>query len=333
MLGGGDCDDNDPAASPGTAEVFDCADNDCDGLVDEDGFNISVTFAGVEAGAVYHDCISYPEIAVDGDMLGVADVSLLIYKDGVLFSPVDETHLCVPGDYLMQVDVELCSGEVVSESVAFAIDLCALDIKPGGCPNPLNRISQGVLPVALLGTPILDIAGVDLATVRLARADGVGGSVAPLMGPPGAHPVLEDVGTPFPAEPCDCHDLLGDGIVDLSLKFSTPALLETLELGAVEAGAVVELVLHASLVDGTPLSASDCVRLTWPGDADMDGDVDESDFGHFQACLTSSGVCNTNLSCDHADLDGDCDIDLDDFGILEGCMSGPDVIPDSACDE
>ena len=58
--------------------------------------------------------------------------------------------------------------------------------------------------------------------LRLSRADGVGGEVAPNEGPPGPHSVFADVATPFEGVPCDCHALLGDGQVDLSMKFRTP---------------------------------------------------------------------------------------------------------------
>jgi len=44
----------------------------------------------------------------------------------------------------------------------------ALDIKPTSCPNPLNTKSNGVLPVAILGTEDFDVYDVDPVTVTLA---------------------------------------------------------------------------------------------------------------------------------------------------------------------
>ncbi|MCH7522255.1 MAG: FG-GAP repeat protein, partial [Chloroflexi bacterium] len=82
-----------------------------------------------------------------------------------------------------------------------------LDIKPGSCPNSYNRNSHGVLPVALVGTDTFDPMDVDLSTVLLARADGVGGRVAPHEGPPGPHSVFGDDATPFDGQPWDCHGL------------------------------------------------------------------------------------------------------------------------------
>ncbi|MCH8153074.1 MAG: hypothetical protein IH830_11980 [Planctomycetes bacterium] len=143
--------------------------------------------------------------------------------------------------------------------------LANLDIKPGSCPNSFNRNSHGVLPVALVGTESFDVMEVDLSTVELSRADGVGGSVAPNEGPPGPHSEFEDVATPFEGELCNCHDLEGDGATDLSMKFRTDDVVAALLLNDLPAGDLVELVVSGTLLDGTPFSASDCIRLVPPG--------------------------------------------------------------------
>ena len=178
-----------------------------------------------------------------------------------------------------------------------------LDIKPGSCPNPFNRNSNGVLPVALVNR-----TDVDLSTVQLSRADGAGGSVAPLAGPPGPNSVVEDVATPFDGELCGCHDLGGDGIDDLSMKFRTSAVVEALDLDNLSPGTVVELVLSGSLLDGTQFNASDCVMIVPPGSgqsnatmqsnvpdtyievAPMDLNVDSDGFANFSRSYVSSTV-------------------------------------------
>jgi hypothetical protein len=136
-----------------------------------------------------------------------------------------------------------------------------LDIRPGSCPNPLNRKSQGVLPVALVGTDELDVTQVDLDSLVLTRADGVGGGVTPLMGPPGPRIRVQDVATPFAGELCDCHELDGDGIDDLAMKFRTPEIIAALELSTLPGGTSIELNLSGVLLDQTPFSARDCVVL------------------------------------------------------------------------
>ena len=136
-----------------------------------------------------------------------------------------------------------------------------LDIRPGACPNSLNRKSCGKLPIALLGTDMFDVSDVDLTTIQLARADGVGVSVAPLEGPPGPHSVIEDVGTPFDGQVCECHDLGSDDIDDLLMRFDTQDLVQELLLDELSGGDEVDLALTGSLLDGTPFEASDCVTL------------------------------------------------------------------------
>ena len=145
---------------------------------------------------------------------------------------------------------------VVSDMIAVSVD-----IKPGSCPNSFNRNSHGVLPVALLGTEELDVMDIDVATVQLARADGIGGSVAPHEGPLGPHSVYEDVATPFEGEACDCHEEGPDGYLDLSMKFKTDDVVAGLLLNGLDPGALVELVVTGDLLDGTPFAATDCIRL------------------------------------------------------------------------
>ena len=140
-----------------------------------------------------------------------------------------------------------------------------LDIRPGTCPNSINRKSHGVLPVALLGAEGFDVTMVDLASLGLSRADGSGGSVPPVLGPPEPHPTLEDVGMPFPGEACECHDLAFDGLPDLLMHFRTDELVSGLLLEELPSGAMVELVARGKLIDGTPFHATDCVRLVPPG--------------------------------------------------------------------
>ncbi|MGW8251767.1 MAG: hypothetical protein ACWGO1_14070, partial [Anaerolineales bacterium] len=41
-----------------------------------------------------------------------------------------------------------------------------IDIKPGSDPNAINLRSHGVIPVALFGSPELEVSMVDLASVR-----------------------------------------------------------------------------------------------------------------------------------------------------------------------
>lgn len=71
-------------------------------------------------------------------------------------------------------------------------------------------------------------------------------------------------------------------------------------------------------------------------DGDGDGDVDQGDFGTFQACFTGPGPATVVGQCTCFDRDnggqGDQDVDGDDYGAFEACASGPDIPADPACD-
>jgi hypothetical protein len=165
---------------------------------------------------------------------------------------------------------DLCPDDPEDVDGFFDTDGCpdpsvAIDIKAGSCPNSWNRESNGVLPVAILGTEDFDVTEIDVSSVTISRADGTGDSVAPNEGPPGPHSVFEDVGTPFEGEECDCHEAEGDGILDLSMKFKTQDVADLLLVDDPN-GALVPLVVSGTLLDGTEFTTrSDCVRLVPPG--------------------------------------------------------------------
>ncbi len=188
----------------------------------------------------------------------------------------------------------------------------SLDIKPGACPNSFNRNSHGMLPAAILGSDDFDAAQIDIASITLLRADGIGGSVAPNEGPLGPHSVLDDVGTPFGGEPCDCHALGGDGLIDLVMHFSSTELVEALELNDLPADAQVPLIVTGELIDGSPFTATDCIRLVPIGDMNGDGDVGSLDL---IILLDSFGSCAECVDCP-MDLDGDCTIGAGDLLVL-----------------
>jgi hypothetical protein len=192
-----------------------------------------------------------------------------------------------------------------------------VDIKPGSCPNSWNRNSNGVLPVAILGSEDFDVTEIDLSSVTISRADGTGESVGPNEGPPGPHSVFEDVGTPFEGAVCDCHEAEGDGILDLSMKFKTRDVADLLPVDDPN-GALVELVVSGTLLDGTPFaSSSDCVRLVPPGSppgqvavqsaagswvdaTPLDSNLDGGGFGSFQRTYPHTTVLTLTAPSSHA---------------------------------
>lgn len=130
-----------------------------------------------------------------------------------------------------------------------------VDIKPASWPNPLNPKSKGVLPVAVCGTEEFDVTTIDPTTIQL-TIEGVEEGVMPLRWS------YEDVATPYTGEPCGGHALGGDGYLDLTLKFGTQDVVNTLGLYDFK-GETILLILTGNLKEefgGTPIQGQDC---TW----------------------------------------------------------------------
>jgi hypothetical protein len=59
---------------------------------------------------------------------------------------------------------ELCQSNETSETASSIISV-TIDIKPGSDPNAVNPTSQGVIPVAILGSAEFDVTNVDVTTL------------------------------------------------------------------------------------------------------------------------------------------------------------------------
>jgi len=145
-----------------------------------------------------------------------------------------------------------------------------VDIKPRSCPNPVNVKSKGVLPIAILGTVDYDVTTIDPTSVRLA-------GVEPLRSG------YEDVATPVDdTNDCNCIEAGPDGFLDLTLKFGTQRIVES--VGDVNDGDVLELLLSGVLSDETPIEGADCILIRGrhkpinTADINKDGVVNAADF-------------------------------------------------------
>ena len=144
-----------------------------------------------------------------------------------------------------------------------------LDIKPGSCPNPMNVKAIGKLPVAILGTEALDVMNIDPASITISRADCVTGDAGPNVKPNGLlHVSYEDVGTPYDGDDsCGCHEMLGDGYMDLQIKFNTQDLVSALALDTLANDTEMELVVSGTFLDGMSFEdggefeARDCILI------------------------------------------------------------------------
>lgn len=60
-------------------------------------------------------------------------------------------------------------------------------------------------------------------------------------------------------------------------------------------------------------------------DQDHDGDIDQSDFGYFQACLSGQYIPQNNPACAWAKMDDDSDVDVYDLNLFLALLTGPGV--------
>jgi len=130
----------------------------------------------------------------------------------------------------------------------------SIDIKPQSCPNPLNVMSNGVLPVAILGSEVFDVNDIDPNSLEILGVSPLRNSIEDV-----AAPVTEEA---LP-EDCLCTTEGPDGFMDLTLKFDSQAIIEA--IGPVEDGEMIILTLTGSLQDETPIEGTDCVLIRKKG--------------------------------------------------------------------
>ena len=152
------------------------------------------------------------------------------------------------------------SGSINGQSFAFSfrgagiapILAASLDIRPQGCPNPVNLRSRGLLPAAILGTTDFDVKEVNPASIRL---EGV----------PPVRWNFEDVATPYegpfsmPLNRMDCTDEGPDGFEDITLVFNIQEVLRALR--NVQGDDVVLVTITGELLDGTLFEGADVVWI------------------------------------------------------------------------
>lgn len=209
-----------------------------------------------------------------------------------------------------------------------SVTAVSFDIKPGGCPNPLNIKSKGVLPAAILGAEDFDVNSIDAASIRLAGVAAIRSG-------------YEDVSSPAAdSNECECSEDGGDGFVDLTLKFDTQEIVAA--IGDVNNSDELILELEGVLSDGTAIEGSDCIIIVGvkksqkpdvnepdvnePGVSEVSGSVlselVESSTSSYPACWDYPTQC-------HGDTDGDGDVDTVDWPIFRNGFKG-DPYPDAA---
>jgi len=120
----------------------------------------------------------------------------------------------------------------------------------------------------------------------------------------------------------DDNDNIPDTIDNCPLV-ANPDQLDTDGDGVGDACDICPITLSGLEVDANGCSAF--IR----GDFDRDGDVDQTDFGHLQACMTGELVTQTDPNCQDAKLDGNDGIGSGDLAVFLRCRSGANMPADA----
>ncbi len=198
------------------------------------------------------------------------------------FVPLDSTDLDGDGNVSELLPLDLAGAERFVDATntgAASVDMGAyeraaepqldlelvMDIDPLSCRNRVNRASRGVVAVGVLGSPDVDVTMIDVDSLGLMRADGVGGEVQPWNGRWFCRgPWFFDFAS-LPSESNQCRWWpRRDGMTDMLLKFRIPHMVEYLELNDVPLGNSIDLILTGRMLDGTPFTAQDHIRVVAP---------------------------------------------------------------------
>lgn len=152
-------------------------------------------------------------------------------------------------DYYLSTVFNLLTLEKFAPQAVIGV---GLDIKPGSCPNPINRTSKGVVPMAILGSDDFDVSEINVSTVNIE-------GIFP------AKSIFEDVATLYDPGPdglddkMDCTSEGPDGYTDLLLHFKTETLAPILA-GYVKNDVVI-LTIQGELNDGRVFRGEDIIVI------------------------------------------------------------------------
>ena len=191
-------------------------------------------------------------------MMDVLTDAAGVYAFAVTVTGSYVVGITVPDGYtLTTVNPVAISVTESDEQVNFGLSMdtdVVVDVKPGSNVNPVNLRSNGVLPVAVLGSADLDVTTIDPSTILL-------NGVAPLRWS------IEDVCGPMPDPPDPMDPMMDDnddaempdGFDDLTLKFKTQEIAATLD--DVARGDIVSIFFTGETFDGAVLTGEEYILI------------------------------------------------------------------------
>jgi hypothetical protein len=158
---------------------------------------------------------------------------------------------------IFPVTVTVTDKDEGSQAITFAVTVTRLpvfiDIKPGSDDNPINLKSKGVIPVAIISTPV---AGVGFQPYAAQDTN----PMTLQFGPAGAT-IVHDPGHP--------EDVNGDGLMDLVIHFRT-------QMSGLEDGSTAAVLLGET-ADGRFIESFDLVRILESKGDDAPDDLSSDD--------------------------------------------------------
>jgi hypothetical protein len=143
--------------------------------------------------------------------------------------------------YSYRVNFGSVDDTIVVRGAALLIELAStMDIKFCSNPNAFNsKRTKGKVPVTIFGGPLLDVSGIDIASVQLCLASDPGDCI----GPPSSWSIA-DRGSPGDVDAAQCaiieeieQDFLNpDGFDDLDVAFDAAAVCSLIDCGSLGKG-------------------------------------------------------------------------------------------------
>jgi hypothetical protein len=133
----------------------------------------------------------------------------------------------------------ICGGPIQSP-----VPSPTVDVKPTAFPNLIRSGSNGVVPVAIVGTAELDVAQIDVATVRLSPLEDEAIQVAPYLGAGPSSGVTQI-----------------ESSTALVVNFRTVDLAAPLKIDTAAPGTSVEVMITGQTLDGTEFRVVDSLKV------------------------------------------------------------------------